>query len=75
MRKEFLIEQVVSAYRERDAHGRIRDAPAWHDLDADGRRDAFKQTVLVRTLEAAMDPKGLSSTARVVLSRIRSRSG
>ena len=75
MINELLIEQVVSAYRERDAYGRIRDAPAWHDLDADGRRAAFEQTVLVRTLEAAMDPEGLSLTARVVLDRIRSRRG
>ncbi|MFT5684957.1 MAG: hypothetical protein ACI8RZ_005902 [Myxococcota bacterium] len=69
--RDLLIEQVVTAYRERDGYGRIKDVPAWHDLDEAGRAEAFEQTVLSRRLEAAMDPDGLSATARAVLDRIR----
>ena len=72
--RELLIEQVVSAWRERDGHGRIKDAPAWHDLDAAGRTEAFEQVVRARQLEAALDTDGLSSTARAILARIRGES-
>ncbi|MEQ1571438.1 MAG: hypothetical protein ABMA64_37775 [Myxococcota bacterium] len=68
---ESLIEQVVSAYRERSGRGEIRSAPAWHDLDEAGRVAAFDRTVAARRLEAAVDPDGLSSTARAVLARLR----
>jgi hypothetical protein len=70
-RADTLIEQVVSGHRARDPDGVIQVAPAWHDLDAAGRRAAFAQTLLQRQLEAAADPEGLSSTARAVLARIR----
>ena len=70
--RETLIEQVVSAFRERAPTGGIQAAPAWHDLDAVGREDAFEETVVQRRLEAAADPEGLSSTARAILGRIRS---
>jgi hypothetical protein len=72
--RETLIEEVVSPHRERDPFGRIRSAPAWHDLDASDRVEAFQQAMLQRRLEAAADPRGLSGTARAVLARIR-RSG
>jgi hypothetical protein len=68
---ESLIEQVVSAYRERSGRGEIRAAPAWHDLDDAGRIAAFDQAVVARRLEAAVDPDGLSSTTRAVLARLR----
>jgi hypothetical protein len=68
---EPLIEAAASAFRERDARGAIRFAPAWWDLDADGRREAFKAACLNRVVEAALDPQGLSSTARAVLARLR----
>ncbi|MDG1484031.1 MAG: hypothetical protein P8R54_30850 [Myxococcota bacterium] len=68
--RALLIEQVVTAYRERDGYGTIKDAPAWHDLDGAGRTEAFEQTVLARAMEAALDPDGLSTTARAVLDRI-----
>jgi hypothetical protein len=70
--RELLIEQVVTAWRERDGYGRIRDSPAWHDLDDSGRIEAFEQTVIARRIEAALDTEGLSATARAVLARIRS---
>ncbi len=69
--RERLIELAASAYRERDADGRVVDAPAWHDLDAEGRAEAHRRARVTRRLEAALDPEGLSSTARAVLGRIR----
>jgi uncharacterized linocin/CFP29 family protein len=69
--REALIEQVVGAHRERDAEGRPRAHPAWHDLDEDARREAFEQTLIGRRLEAVLDPEGRSSTVKAVLGRIR----
>jgi hypothetical protein len=69
--REALIEQVVGAHRERDAEGRPRAHPAWHDLDEGARREAFEQTLTARRLEAALDPEGRSSTVKAVLGRIR----
>jgi hypothetical protein len=69
--REVLIEQVVGAHRERDAEGRPRAHPAWHDLDEDARREAFEETLIARRLEAALDPEGRSSTVKAVLARIR----
>lgn len=68
---EPLIEAVAGAFRERDTRGAVRFAPAWWDLDSDGRREAFKVACLNRIVEAALDPQGLSSTARAVLARLR----
>jgi hypothetical protein len=68
---EPLIEAAAGAFRERDARGAVRFAPAWWDLDADGRREAFAAACVNRAIEAALDPDGLSSTARAVLSRLR----
>ncbi|MGK0362868.1 MAG: hypothetical protein ACI9U2_005190 [Bradymonadia bacterium] len=65
-----LIEQVVGAFRERDPDGRIKTSPAWHDLEAADREAAFEATLTQRSLEAALDADGLSSTARAVLARI-----
>lgn len=65
-----LIEQVVTAWRER-VRGQIRGLPAFYDLDDEGRLAAFDQTLGARDLEAATDPDGLSTTARLVLERIR----
>lgn len=67
-----LIELVSSAWRERRPDGSIVSSPAWHDLDAAGRVEAFEHTQRTRLLEAALDPEGLSSTAHAVLARIRS---
>lgn len=67
---ESLIERVASAYRARDAFGHVRAAPAWHDLTAAEREEAFRRAVGDRRLEAAMDPEGLSTTARAVLARV-----
>jgi hypothetical protein len=68
--RERLVAAATSAYRRTDADGAILVDPAWLDLDAAGRAEAFAETVRVRALEAAADPDGLSSTARAVLARI-----
>ncbi len=71
VQNETLIEQVVGAHRERDVDGRVRSHPAWHDLDATERVEAFEAAQLQRKLEAALDPNGLSTTIKAVLGRIR----
>ncbi|HVK74877.1 MAG TPA: hypothetical protein VM734_16225 [Kofleriaceae bacterium] len=66
---ELLIEQVAGAHRP-SARDQLRYHPAWHDLDPDARERAFDRARALRTLEAALDPDGLSTTARAVLARI-----
>lgn len=73
--RERLVEQALTAWRPRSPQGAVRGHPAWHDLDADGRRQVYEETLALRQLEAAMDPAGLSSTARAVLERIRGGEG
>lgn len=68
---EALIEEAAGAYRERGLDGRLRSAPAWHDLSAEERLVAYERAVVMRGIEAAIDPEGLSTTARAVLARIR----
>ncbi len=68
--RELLIEAAVGAWRPRRADGGIGVHPAWADLDAAGRAEAYEAARLQRRLEAAMDAEGLSSTARAVLGRI-----
>ena len=70
MNDDELIEQVAGAHRppSRDA---LRYHPAWHDLDEAGRRRAFELARALRSMEAALDPEGLSTTARAVLARIK----
>jgi hypothetical protein len=72
--RDALVTAATSAWRRRDRDGRIGPHPAWADLDQAGRREAFAETVWMRALEAALDPRGLSTTAREVLARI-SRAG
>lgn len=67
---ESLVEAVASAFRSRDAFGRILESPAFADLDAAGRQHAFDVTVQQRQLEAALHPLGLTTTAGQVLKRI-----
>ena len=71
MTREELIEAAAGSFRERDPHGGVTSHPAWHDLDPAGRGEAFDVAIQMRTLEAALDPAGLSTTARAVLARIR----
>jgi hypothetical protein len=64
-----LVEQVASAHRPRPL-GTLRYHPAWHDLDDAARRRAFELARALREVEAALDPDGLSTTARAVLGRL-----
>lgn len=68
---ELLIEQVVSAWRPRDRDGGLQAHPAWHDLPEDLREEAARAARRQRRIEAALDPEGLSTTAKAVLARIR----
>ena len=69
--RDALIAAASSAFRSRDAEGRVLVDPAWLDLDEAGRLEAFDATRALRALEAATAPDGLSATARAVLARIR----
>ena len=68
--REALLEAVSIARRERDLDGNLTALPAWYDLDEDGRVEAAQRTAELRRMEAALDPDGLSTTARAVLERI-----
>ena len=72
--RESLIEEAATAWRARDPRdGRARPHPAWADLDAAGRDEAWEVARVMRTLEAAVDGEGLSATGRAVLRKIRGR--
>ena len=64
------VEAAAAAWRARNPDGSIRPSGAWLDLDATGRLEAHDAAAGARTLEAALAPDGLSTTARAVLSRI-----
>ena len=68
--REALIETAASAWRPRGTDA-VRPHPAWADLDGAGRREVYELARRLRRLEAAIDPRGLSTTARPVLARIR----
>ncbi|CAN5526205.1 hypothetical protein BH09MYX1_BH09MYX1_44660 [soil metagenome] len=69
--RDSLIEAVTTAHRTIDPYSRMtRASNAWHDLDEAGRAAAYERTLAARTLESALDPEGLSSTARAVLARL-----
>ena len=68
--RDALIEAAATAFRSRTPDGAILPHPAWADLDAAGRREAFAAAAQSRLLEAALDPRGLSTTARAVLGRV-----
>jgi hypothetical protein len=72
--RDALIEEAATAWRATDPReGRARPHPAWADLDAAGRQEAWEVARVMRTLEAAADAEGLSATARAVMRKIRGR--
>ena len=68
--REQLIEEAASAWRQAGATG-IRPSPAWADLDAAGRREAYELARVMRRLEAVLNVEGLSTTGLAVMARIR----
>jgi hypothetical protein len=68
---ELLLEQVASAHRAIGPDGAVKSAPAWHDLPEDERETAYQITRELRAMEAALDPRGLSTTGKAVLARIQ----
>ena len=71
--REALVEAAASAWRPRRPNGAIGQHPAWSDLDEVGRMEAYELARVARKLEAALDPDGMSSTARGVMAKIRKR--
>jgi hypothetical protein len=71
--EQALIEAAAGAWRPRDPRGELRFHPAWWDLDEAGRQAAYELARQSRALEAALDPGGLSTTAKAVMARIRGR--
>jgi hypothetical protein len=67
---ELLVEAAATAWRPHDPRGGVAFHPAWHDLDAAGRAEVFEVARRLRAVEAAIDPQGLSTTAKAVLARI-----
>ena len=68
--EDLLIEQVAGAWRPAPTDAGLHYHKAWHDLGAAARLRAFDRARALRTAEAALDPDGLSTTARAVLARI-----
>ncbi len=73
MTEDEMLEEVAGAWRPTPlrSHEEIRSHPLWYDLQEEGRVDAARRAMKQRIIEAAFDERGLSTTARSVLSRIR----
>ena len=72
--RDLLIEKASSAFRERNAAGRILPSPSWYDLAPADRESLFDLQLESRLIEHALDAKGLSTTVQAVLSRLRNPS-
>ena len=68
--RDALVEEAATAFRPRSPDGTIRPHPAFLDLDPAGRAEAHARALAARALEAALDPEGLSTTARAILARL-----
>lgn len=68
--EESLIEDATTAWRPRTPDGRILDHPSWADLHAAARLKVFEETLVMRVLEAALDPDGYSTTVHAVAAAI-----
>jgi hypothetical protein len=72
-RIESIIESAVSAYRDRNAAGRILPSSSWFDLAPEQRDSLFERQLESRWIEQALHPRGWSTTAQSVLDRIQIR--
>ncbi len=73
MTDEELIEELAGAHRT--SADDVRFHPAFYDLDEAGRLEAHRRALVLRQLEAAVDPDGRSTTVHAVLARIRDAGG
>jgi hypothetical protein len=69
--RDALIEEVVSAHRERDVDGRPVPPPAWWDLAPQDLDDVYQRQMLQRRMERAVNERGWSATVQVVIERLR----
>lgn len=68
--RDMLVEETASAWRPRTPDGQTLEHPAWADLDAGARREAFEEALVMRVLEAALDADGYSTTVRALALRL-----
>ena len=73
--RDRLVEETLTAWRPRHPDGRILPHPSWADLPEADRERAFDESLLARRLESWLDRRGLSTTARAVMERIRESPG
>ncbi len=71
--RDLLIEKASSAFRERNAAGRILPPPSWFDLAPADREALFDLQLESRLIERALHGNGLSTTVQAVLSRLPDR--
>jgi hypothetical protein len=71
--RDLLIEKASSAFRERNASGRILPSPSWFDLAPADREALFDLQLESRLIERALHCNGLSTTVQAVLSRLHDR--
>jgi len=71
--RALLVEEAASAWRPHTPDGQTLEHPAWADLDPDGRQAAAEEALVMRVLEAALDPDGYSTTVLAVASAIARR--
>lgn len=69
--RDALIEATLTAFRERNASGRVLPSPAWADLSPADREAAFDAQTAARRLEASHDPRGWNATVHAILGRAR----
>ncbi len=71
--RDLLIEKAASAFRERNASGRILPSSSWLDLVPADREALFELQLESRLLERALNRKGFSTTVQAVLIRLPDR--
>ena len=68
--RAMLVEEAASAWRPRTPDGPTLEHPAWADLDPEARVAVFEEALVMRVLEATLDPDGYSTTVRAVAAAI-----
>ncbi len=68
--RDLLMEQALSAFRERSASGRILPSPSWFDLAPADREALFDLQLESRIFERALSRSGMSTTVQAVLTRL-----